>query len=662
MSDHIAIDFETFFSTKLKYGVKQMIAEEYCRNDLFECYLVSVCNGPTVWAGHPSELLWENINGKVWVSHNRYFDNSVFNELQRRGLIPAHIKPAAWHCTANLTSYLCLRRSLAESIEYLYKQKVSKDYRDTMDGKHFSELSPEDKEKVIVAGRVDARWCWRLWKDFSPQWPEMEQRLSNMTIDQGMRGVQIDTRLLTDYILWAHDLKLATEKVIPWMIDDESEEWDDFNRKPSSTKCIAEQCRRAGIPCPPTKSADEEGYEEWETQYGPRHPWIKAVSAWRSVNKLYCTFLTVKRRLRSDGTMPFALKYFGAHTGRWAGDAKINFQNMRKKPLFINQNGLMEDYEPRILEAMNHKEEHGVYPEWVQHALDFRALIIPRPGTKMVACDLSQIEPRVLAHLGKNKALLKLVAEGYSVYEAFAISSMGYSGPRFTGAVKKSDYYKMIKIQVLGLGYGAGWEKFISICWNEGGIDITRDDPEFIEIQDPFKPGNIRRIPGYGKKSREVVDNFREKSRYITGLWGLLEDEFRKHIGKDFTVTLPSGRTLVYKNVKRSETIEPDPITKKPRRKSEFTAEVGNKRVKLYGGKLTENVVQAVARDVFAYLLIVMLDLGWPILFTVHDEAVLELGDSVTASDVEHVMSECPPWLKGCPVACEGKEILHYEK
>ncbi len=661
---HVAIDFETFYSKKLKYGLRTQIAEEYCRDELFDAYLVSASDGVNCWSGHPSEFNWYSIDGKVLVSHNRYFDNTVFNEMKRRCLIPSYIQPAAWHCTANLTSYLCNRRALDDAIEFLYGAKVDKSYRDIADGKHWpGDYTEEEQEFVKKAGRVDAQWCWRLWQDFSDKWPEMEKKVSNITIDQGMRGVQIDVELLKNYIIIIHDALLKTKSLIPWMQEDpeEEEDWDEFNCKPTATKCIAEQCRRKGIPCPPTKSEDEEGYEEWETLYSPVHPWIKAVSAYRSINKLYATFCTVKRRLRDDGTLPFALKYFGAHTGRWSGDAKVNFQNMRKKPLFVTLEGFMEQNEKRIADAMAQKDREGKYPEWVKHAIDFRALIIPRPGCRMVACDLSQIEPRVLAHLGGNKELLRLIKEGYGVYEAFARTSMKYDGPKFTPEVKRSDFYKMIKIQVLGLGYGAGWEKFISIAWNEGGIDLTKDDPEFATQVDPFTKAE-KQVPGYGTTSKGIVAKFREAAPHITGMWRKMEDGLRRSVGVDFVATLPSGRRMTYRKVICAATITKDPETGKPKREVKYTADVGKRKI-FYGGKLTENVVQAVARDVFAWQLVNMVERGWRVLFSVHDEAVLELEDAgICAKDIESEMSRCPEWLEGCPIAAEAKELSHYEK
>lgn len=83
-----------------------------------------------------------------------------------------------------------------------------------------------------------------------------------------------------------------------------------------------------------------------------------------------------------------------------------------------------------------------------------------------------------------------------------------------------------------------------------------------------------------------------------------------------------------------------------------------------YGGKLTENITQACARDVFGEHCIALEDTfgAGTVLFTAHDEAITEVDTSVQAGDVKHVMSQCPPWLEGCPIAADAKEVAHYTK
>lgn len=653
-----SVDYETFYSKKLKYTVAGNLPEVYAASDLFDPYMISVCDGTAAWSGPPKNLNWAALDGRVLTSHNRRFDQSMYEESVKRKWI-SPVRYTAWHCTANMTAYLCNRRSLDDAIEHLYKVKLDKSARSDAEGKRWPlDFPATEQEKMLKYAKDDALWGWKLWNDFSSKWPEDEQFLSNLTIDQGKRGVQIDTALLKQYILWTHEMLQNTVNVIPWMQEAEDEEWREFDTKPTATKCIAEQCRRIGIPCPPVKSKDEEGYEEWEETYGPKYPWILAVGAWRSVNKLYKTFLLVKERLSPDGILPFSLKYFGAHTGRWAGDAKINFQNMRKIPAFCNEHGLLEQNEIKIAAAVEYHEEHDKWPDWVRYAIDFRALVIPRPGYKMIVSDLSQIEPRVLAWLCGNHKLLDMIRQGYGVYEAFARANMGYTGPN----LKKSNpsLYHMIKIQVLGLGYGCGWAKFIKIA-RQGGVDLTVDDPEFVEEEDIFT-GEIIRKPGYGQHSRDIVNKFRENSAQTVAMWKALDDGVRNSQGGQFKMNLPNGRAMVYDEVKAGVRVRQDPVTKKPIKSWEILANSDGRHKPVYGGKLTENIVQAVARDVFASQVVRMEKMGWRNLFSCHDEAILEVDQKVTAKDVEEAMSHCPDWIPGLPVAAEAKEVDCYCK
>lgn len=660
MPNPIAIDFETYVSKKLKHSLTVQIAEQYCRSHLFDPYMISASDGTSCWAGHPRDFNWNVLSGRVVLAHNKYFEHNVWLELARRGWTGAP-DFSEFHCTANLTAYLCNRRALGPAVEHLFKVRLKKEVRDSALDRHYpQDFSEAEQDAMKEYARQDAFYCWSLWDKFSSQWPEWERRLSNLTIEQGMRGVQINRELLNSYILQTHDMKAATEGVIPWIRDSDDEEWEGFNAKPTSTKCIAEQCRRSGIPCSPVKYDDEEAYVEWESTYSSAHPWIKAVSAWRSINKLYKTFITVKDRLRDDGTLPFALKYFGAHTGRWSGDARVNMQNMRKKPVLCNEHGLLEMDEKRADLATDQHSETGAWPEWVRGSVDFRALIIPRPGKKMIASDLSQIEPRVLAWCAKDWDFLNIVRKGISVYQAHAEATMGW--PAGVPMDKKSTDYKLAKARILALGYGAGWEKFITMAWTLARLDITKDDPEWIEEVNPFT-GEVKQVSGYGITSKKIVAQFRaDNPKVQQGLWQTLDDAFKRSIGSDFILTLPSGRKMRYEKVRCETRIEQDPETGKPRRRSVFTADSDGRRKQFYGGKLTENLVQATARDVFAEHLLRLEDRGWTNLFSVHDEAVLEVDQDVKASDVEQEMSYCPEWLAGCPIAAEAHEMEHYQK
>lgn len=662
MSGVIAIDFETFYSKKLKYSLKTQIAEQYCRSHLFDPYLISASDGSTCWAGSPKDFNWDSIRGKTVISHNFYFEKSVLLEMQRRGWIP-HDTIASFadtQCTANLTAYLCNRRSLAPAVEYLFKTKVSKDARNDANNKHWpTDFSLEAQSAMLEYARRDAFWCWKLWDKFSPSWPAHERRISNLTIEQGLRGVQIDQKLLDTFLIQTHEMKVATEQQIPWIANSDDTEWEEFTTKPTSSKCIAENCRKLGMPTAPIRSDDEEKYLEWETTYGPTNPWIYAVSAWRSVNKLLKTFESIKERLRPDGSMPFGQRYCGTHTGRISGESKVNLFNQRKQALLCRHDGLMETDDIKVDEAHKHKQKSGAWPEWVKHAVDFRNLIIPRPGMKMITADLEQVEPRVGAWLVDDTEFLSMVTEGFSPYQAHAMLTMGWKG----GELKKEDpkKYALAKARLLSLGYGAAWEKLILMARSVAQIDLTDDDPEFIEVIDPATGGIIKES-GYGQNAKKVVIDYRETNPKWTAIWSRLEIALRNSLGSDLIITLPSGRVLKYESVRAETRIEADKKTGKPRRKTVWTACIGGKRVITYGSKIFENLCQALAREVHYDGVLKLEDAGLSSLFGVYDEAVLEVPMETKVEDVKRIMEQVPEWLPGCPIGVEAKEVERYCK
>ena len=645
----VSVDFETFYDSKQDYSVRTMGNWRYIYDERFDPYMISVCDGQHSWSGRPKDFNWQALNGCRLLSHNRGFDNLVYKRMVELGLAPALDIPE-WHCTASMTAYLCNRRALDNACEYLLKIKVDKTVRANMDGVQFSDLSESRVKEMIEYARGDAINCWNLWDKFSSQWPEVERQLSNQTIEYCWRGIYIDRELLDRNIRNAHEMLEATDKQLPWIEED---------YKPTSPKGIAEQCRRNGIPCPPVKSNDEEAFQEWEEKYSPLFPWIKAISSRRSVNRLLKTLTTIKERLRPDGTFPFGMKYFGAHTGRWAGDAGVNMQNPRKEPVLRNEHCLMETDEKRILAAIAEHKETDKWPTWVSAIVDERAVYCARPGKKLIMSDLAQIEPRVLNWLVGNTEFLKKISEGMPLYEAHARETMGWTA----GNLKKEDpkIYALAKARVLGLGFQCGWEKFISLAMSKAGLDVTENDPEFITVTDPVT-GEEKQVSGYGAFSKKCVADFREANPKIKALWTRLDDAFKSSVGDRFTLTLPSGRKIVYPFIRRTARLSAD-ADGKPRKDWVFTADVGGKRVGFYGGKLTENLVQATARDVFGEHLLEIDRSGvGRVLFTCHDEAIVETDPDTPKEEIVRIMSQAPAWLPGCPLTAEAVESNHYLK
>jgi DNA polymerase len=664
----IGYDYETFYHKSKKgggYSITQMGDYQYMHSPRFDAYLLTVADDQETWAGHPRDFNFAALDGQILTSHNAHFDSGVHDRLVELGVAPV-IKPAAWFCTANMSAYLCNRRSLEEAAKHLLGIELEKHIRDEANGKTGEQLRTDGSWPAMVKyARRDSVTSRELFVRFGHLWPDFERQLADQTSKQGKRGVQIDVEKLTEYIKIAHTMLKDCEATLPWIQD---------GYAPTSPKAIAERCRMEGIPSPPVKAHEgEEAFDEWEALYSPRFAWAANVAKRRSINKFLDSLETIKERLTPEGILQFRLKYFGAHTGRWSGDGGVNFQNFRKEPLFRDDGGFLISEAPRLKEIEESQAKKKPLPGYVTAALDIRSLIIPRAGKDIIVSDLSQIEPRVLSWVTGNQEMMDMMAAGQSPYEAFARQQMGWTG----GDMKKEDKnrYALSKAQVLSLGYQAAWEKFISMAQTHAGIDITKDDPEWVPVLNEDgetmlnKDGTPKLVSGYGTFSKKCVKDFRARNLKIVGLWKHLDTAFRNSVlDGEFSIELPSGRSLTYRKVAREWTKIYDEEKKEWRNRLVVRAEAIKNgrlmRVPIYGGLLTENMIQAIARDVFGeHLLALDREFGeGTVLFSAHDEAVCEVDKSVSEKDVERVMSRCPDWLKGCPIAAEAKKVPWYLK
>lgn len=414
MKEVIGFDTESYYDDEV--SVRPLGAWMYSRHPRCDVYLISVADETGSWAGHPRDFNFDSLKGKTLVSHNSAFDEEMYYASVEKGLWPK-IDFKEWHCTANLSAFLCNRRSLDDAADFLFDLKLSKEMRNYMKGKTWEDAVREGKaEQLLQYARDDAAICRRIWVEHSHKWPERERRLSRLTIDQGRRGVHIHQERLNAGIERLQRVILASTDKLPWVA---------AGRPPASPRGVAEACRASNIPPPPVKAHDADGAAEWEEKYSSSMPWVKALKDLRKSKKMLATYETIKRRLRPDGTMGFSLKYFGAATGRWAGDAGINMQNFNREPLFVANDALL-DTRAEIEARLPVFSKNPDAPEL--GAVDLRGLFLPPPGHKMAMVDLSQIEPRVLNWLAGNFGLLAKIENGFPIYEAHARDSMGWTG------------------------------------------------------------------------------------------------------------------------------------------------------------------------------------------------------------------------------------------
>ena len=250
--------------------------------------------------------------------------------------------------------------------------------------------------------------------------------------------------------------------------------------------------------------------------------------------------------------------------------------------------------------------------------VDLRSLFIPRPGKVFYIADLAQIEARVTLALAGDKATLDKVREGMSVYEAHAVATMGYE-PDPEKPLKKvnPDMYALAKARVLGLGFGCGPARFVELARTMFGMDLSLEE------------------------ARKTVADFRNSNPKIVNLWNSLNSGVNWSARQDFEVELPSGRILKYYNIRTYPEVSGEVVRTE-------------KRVKLYGGKLAENLVQATARDIFVEALLrIDKDPDVDLVFHVHDEVILEGDPGLPEDKILSLIAVTPDWLKSCPVEAE---------
>jgi hypothetical protein len=477
MARLISLDYETPYGKD--FNVTELGYDKYARDSRCVPYLISVCDGSEVWAGEPKDFNFDSLDGATLLSHNAAFDEEISLAAEERGLfrIPGLKRYGNdhWLCTLNMSSYLWNVRALPEAVMQGFGITVSKDVRSRAKDKSADDMKREGWwDEMLKYGQRDAQYCWELFNCHGHLWPQFERDLSRLTIDQGRRGVRVDRATLLGGIKVLEKIIFTAEQNLPWVA---------AGRKPASTIGLAEECRKVGIPPPPVKADDPEAAEDWEKTYAPRHPFVMALRNLRKAKKTKSTLETIALRIRADDTVPFSLKYAGAHTLRWAGDSGWNLQNMNKEPLFIDpqfsfvfDKAACKKYAEEFDKQHAGKVAAGTLSDGTKF-FDLRGLVIARPGMKLGPTDLSQIEPRTLNTLAGNDALLQKIRDGMGIYEAFARDALGWTG----GDLKTQDkkLYALSKADVLGLGFKCGPAKFITVAWIMAGVDITEGDEDF---------------------------------------------------------------------------------------------------------------------------------------------------------------------------------------
>lgn len=325
------------------------------------------------------------------------------------------------------------------------------------------------------------------------------------------------------------------------------------------------------------------------------------------------------------GRMRGNLRYHGAGPGRWSGMG-AQIQNFPRGS--ISKVDLLAD-----LFCLGDREALELFfGDPIEAAKSvLRAAIMAPAGKVLLVWDYAQIEARILAWLAKESDLVREFALGADVYRSFGSRLFGKPQEQ----ISKQERF-IAKTCVLGLGYGMGAAKLKATLANYS-----------TSIDDKF--------------AKRCVDTYRATYKKITGLWASVEKQaiaasgmFRKW-ERFLVLTLPSGREILYLD----PTIKTD--GEKARLTYKTTAGQSVFWDETYGGKLVENIVQGLARDVLVDGMFALDGAGFEIDATVHDEIVAEDEVDRLEEGVE-LLTKPQPWAKGLPLAVEGFVSRRYRK
>ncbi|MCI6003828.1 MAG: DNA polymerase [Allisonella histaminiformans] len=343
-------------------------------------------------------------------------------------------------------------------------------------------------------------------------------------------------------------------------------------------------------------------------------------------------------------------QYYGANrTGRWAGRL-VQLQNLPRNYLKTL------DYARKLVKAKNYdglKLLYGNIPDTLSQLI--RTAFIPSEGHKFVVADFSAIEARVIAWLAGEQWVNEVFATHGKIYEATAAQMFGVPVDRIVKGNPEYELRQKGKVATLALGYQGGVNSLISM----GALQMGLTEEELPDIVQRWRQANPRiRDLWYAVEQASLSVMQTAQPQAINGLIFSLEGDLV--YGQSFlTVQLPSGRKLFY----------PKPFMKENQfgKMAIHYYTVGQQTRKwevasTYGGKMTENIVQAIARDCLAVTLKRVADRGLQTVFHVHDEVIIDAPMDTTVDEVCALMAEPIPWAPGLILKGAGFENDYYMK
>ena len=360
-----------------------------------------------------------------------------------------------------------------------------------------------------------------------------------------------------------------------------------------------------------------------------------------------------------DDAVKGLTQFYGANrTGRWAGRL-VQVQN-------LPQNKLRDiDLARNMLKARDYETLEllfGNVPDTLSQLI--RTAFVAREGCRYIIVDFSAIEARVIAWMAWCQWRLNVFATHGKIYEASAEQMFNLPAGSVT---KKSPYRQKGKISELALGYqgGAGALKTM------GALEMGLTEDELEPIKDAWRGANPEIVQLWyscERSAKEAVLGKKSVTLWIAGKKSALVFAYESGF---LTIQLPSKRKLFYVKPR----IEVEDLVRETSAGGKFIAARAGSltyegqdqktkqwtRLSTYGGKLVENITQAVARDCLAESMLALDDAGYTQLATVHDEIIMEMKGG-TLKEAEKIMGEAIAWAPGLPLRGDGFETKYYMK
>lgn len=596
----LTIDFETYYDPI--YSLSKMTTEHYIRSDQFEVIgvAVQVNDGEPQWFSGTQkdtrkflqQFDWEN---SVALAHNAVFDMAILS--WRFGIQPKKIADTL--SMARAIHGTEVGGSLAALATYYGLGEKGTEVVNAL-GKRRIDFSVEDLSRYAGYCVNDVALTYRLFGCLAGRFPISELNLIDLTVRMFTEPVlELDKTVLGMHLF---KVRAAKEKLMSGIEQNK----DMLMSNPQFASIL----RSMGVE-PPMKISPTTGKETYA--FSKSDEAFKALLEHESeaVQALVAARLGMKSTLEETrtqrfieiadrGLLPIPLRYYAAHTGRWGGDDKVNMQNLpRNSPL--------------------------------KHA------ICAPSGYVMIDSDSSQIEARTLAWLAEQNDLVEAFDRGEDVYKIMASSIYGKPVDDIT-----KDERFVGKTTILGAGYGMGAAKFQAQLKNFG-VDLPQEECQrIIRVYRETYP----MIPLLWKQAGNALGAIIGDRTAPLGRVGALAVEGTKGI------RLPNDLYIKYPNLRWMETVEngkPQYVydTKKGR------ATIPNR---IYGGKVIENVCQALARIAIGEQMLLIAK-KYKVVMTVHDAiaCVVPTDEAETAREfVEIAMRIRPKWAPDLPLNCES--------